>query len=78
MTEAATWVFFKIRIPKSSQNPKKNPVKEFTFTKVAGLRHATRLKMNSSTAVCQPMCNKIQFLFIYIQCFCFHFMISFK
>ena len=51
MTEEATRVFVKIPVPESRQNPEKIPVKEFTFTKVAGLRPATRLKMNSATGI---------------------------
>ena len=41
----------KICVPRSRQNPEKVPVEEFTFTKVADLRPATRLKMNSTTGI---------------------------
>ena len=41
MTEAATSVFLKICFPKDRQKPEKIPLKEFTFTKIAGFRPAT-------------------------------------
>ena len=56
MTEAAIRVFLKIRVPKRRQIPEKIPVKEFTFTIVAGLRPVTRLKMNSTTGIFSGFC----------------------
>ena len=41
MTEAATSVFLKICCPKDRQKPEKIPLKEFTFTKIAGFSPAT-------------------------------------
>ena len=49
--EISQKLFLKIRIRKSRQNAEKIPVKEFTFTKVAGLTLVTQLKMNSATDI---------------------------
>ena len=44
MMETVTRVFLKIRVPKSRQTSENIPVNEFTFSKVADLKPATRLK----------------------------------
>ena len=51
MAEAATECSLEVRVLRSRQIPEKIPVKEFTFTKVAGTRPVTRLKMNSARGI---------------------------
>lgn len=51
MTKVATSVFFKIRATKSRQNPEKIFVKEFTFTKVAGLMLAIQRKIYTTKSL---------------------------